>query len=101
MPRFTHIHLSLKRFSIKAQSLKLQFLQEVKKRLSSDAAASANRGGRWKDQTRRAAHNGCGRRVSQTRALFYALWKLLESEELVEPLMTTEIGLVRNLSYIK
>ncbi|KAG8375552.1 hypothetical protein BUALT_Bualt10G0111900 [Buddleja alternifolia] len=67
--------------------------KEVKKRLSSDAVASANRSGRWKDQTRRAAHNGCCRRVAQTRALFSVLWKLLESEELVEPLMTIEIRL--------
>ncbi|KAL3650829.1 hypothetical protein CASFOL_007232 [Castilleja foliolosa] len=72
--------------------------KEVKKRLSSDAAASANRSGRWKDQMRRAAHNGCCRRVSQTRALFFALWKLLESEVLVEPLMTVEIQLVNVLA---
>ncbi|KAL0330327.1 UNVERIFIED_CONTAM: Helicase and polymerase-containing protein TEBICHI [Sesamum radiatum] len=71
--------------------------KEVKRRLSSDAAASANRSGRWKDQTRRAAHNGCCRRVAQTRALFSVLWKLLESEELVEPLMMIEVRLVDNL----
>ncbi|KAL3819028.1 hypothetical protein ACJIZ3_004933 [Penstemon smallii] len=72
--------------------------KEVKKRLSSDAAASANRSGRWKDQTRRAAHNGCCRRVAQTRALFSVLWKLLESEELVEPLITNEIQLANVLA---
>ncbi|KAK4388861.1 Helicase and polymerase-containing protein TEBICHI [Sesamum angolense] len=71
--------------------------KEVKRRLSSDAAASANRSGRWKDQTRRAAHNGCCRRVAQTRALFSVLWKLLESEELVEPFMMIEVRLVDNL----
>ncbi|KAL8063378.1 hypothetical protein ABFX02_01G023200 [Erythranthe guttata] len=72
--------------------------QEVKRRLSSDAAASANRNGRWKDQMRSAAHNGCCRRVAQTRVLFSALWKLLESEELVEPLMTIEVRLVNVLA---
>ncbi|KAK4419988.1 Helicase and polymerase-containing protein TEBICHI [Sesamum alatum] len=72
--------------------------KEVKRRLSSDAAASANRRGRWKDQTRRAAHNGCCRRVAQTRALFSVLWKLLESEELVEPLMTIEVRLANVLA---
>ncbi|KAK6161831.1 hypothetical protein DH2020_001672 [Rehmannia glutinosa] len=72
--------------------------KEVKRRLSSDAAASANRTGRWKDQMRRAAHNGCCRRVAQTRALFSVLWKLLESEELVEPLMTVEIQLANILA---
>ncbi|KAL6524100.1 hypothetical protein OROMI_031195 [Orobanche minor] len=72
--------------------------QEVKRRLNSDAAASANRSGRWKDQMRRAAHNGCCRRVAQTRALFSVLWKLLESEELVEPLMTVEIQLANVLA---
>ncbi|KAL0330755.1 UNVERIFIED_CONTAM: Helicase and polymerase-containing protein TEBICHI [Sesamum angustifolium] len=72
--------------------------KEVKRRLSSDAAASANRSGRWKDQTRRAAHNGCCRRVAQTRALFSVLWKLLESEELVEPLMMIEVRLANVLA---
>ncbi|GER38071.1 DNA polymerase I family protein [Striga asiatica] len=72
--------------------------KEVKRRLTSDAAASAHRSGRWKDQTRRAAHNGCCRRVSQTRALFSVLWKLLESEKLVEPLTTIEILLVNVLA---
>ncbi|XP_073285327.1 helicase and polymerase-containing protein TEBICHI isoform X1 [Primulina huaijiensis] len=72
--------------------------KEVKKRLSSDAAASANRSGRWKDQMQRAAHNGCCRRVAQTRALFSVLWKLLEAEELLEPLVTIETQLVNVLA---
>ncbi|PIN15386.1 DNA-directed DNA polymerase [Handroanthus impetiginosus] len=72
--------------------------KEVKRRLSSDAAASANRSGRWKDHMRRAAHNGCCRRVAQTRALFSVLWKLLESEDLVEPLMTIEVRLANVLA---
>lgn len=69
--------------------------QEVKKRLSSEDAAAANRSGRWKNQMRRAAHNGCCRRAAQIRALCSVLWKLLVSEELVEVLMSIEIPLVR------
>ncbi|XP_047970916.1 helicase and polymerase-containing protein TEBICHI [Salvia hispanica] len=72
--------------------------KEAKRRLSSDAAASTNRSGRWKDQTRRAAHNGCCRRVAQTRALSSVLWKLLHSEELIEPLITVEVRLVNILA---
>ncbi|KAG6391261.1 hypothetical protein SASPL_149014 [Salvia splendens] len=72
--------------------------KEAKRRLSSDALASTNRSGRWKDQTRRAAHNGCCRRVAQTRALSSVLWKLLHSEELIEPLITVEIRLVNILA---
>lgn len=72
--------------------------KEVKKRLSSDAAASANRSGRWKDQMQRAAHNGCCRRVAQTQALFSILWKFLEAEELLEPLVTIETRLVNVLA---
>ncbi|KAH9615418.1 hypothetical protein KSS87_023001 [Heliosperma pusillum] len=72
--------------------------QEVKKRLSSEAAASANQSGRWKNQMRRAAHNGCCRRVAQTRALHGVLWKLLISEELVEALLSIEIPLVHVLA---
>ncbi|KAF8407042.1 hypothetical protein HHK36_006167 [Tetracentron sinense] len=68
--------------------------KEVKKRLSSEAAAAANRNGRWKNQMRRAAHNGCCRRVAQTRALGSVLWKLLISEELVEALINIENPLV-------
>lgn len=44
---------------------------------------------------RKAAHNGCCRRVAQTRALCAVLWKLLVSEKLVEVLMEIEIPLVR------
>ncbi|GAB4837362.1 hypothetical protein Ancab_002239 [Ancistrocladus abbreviatus] len=72
--------------------------KEVKKRLSSDDAAAAHRSGRWKNQMRRAAHNGCCRRVAQTRALSSVLWKLLVSEELVEALMSVEIPLVHVLA---
>ena len=75
-------------------------MQEVRKRLSSEAAATANRSGRWKNQTRRAAHNGCCRRVAQTRALCSVLWKLLVSEELVEVLLRIEIPLVKILSFL-
>ncbi|KAE9466874.1 hypothetical protein C3L33_01220, partial [Rhododendron williamsianum] len=55
--------------------------KEVKKRLSSEAAAAASRSGRWKNQMRIAVHNGCCRRVVLTRALYSVLWKLLISEE--------------------
>ncbi|KAI9097672.1 hypothetical protein K1719_025443 [Acacia pycnantha] len=68
--------------------------KEVKKRLSSEDAAAANRSGRWKNQMRRAAHNGCCRRAAQMRALCSVLWKLLVSEELVGVLMSIEIPLV-------
>jgi len=44
---------------------------------------------------RRAAHNGCCRRVAQTRALCSVLWKLLVSEDLAEVLLGIEIPLVR------
>lgn len=63
--------------------------KEVKKRLSSEAAAAANRSGRWRNQMRRAAHNGCCRRVAQTRALFSVLWKLLTSGSTGEYLAPT------------
>lgn len=69
-------------------------LQAAKKRLSSEAAASANRNGRWKNQMRRAAHNGCCRRAAQTRALCSVLWKLLISEGLVVALTSIEMPLV-------
>ncbi|KAH1094449.1 hypothetical protein AAZX31_14G127200 [Glycine max] len=68
--------------------------KEVKKRLSSEDAAVANQSGRWRNQMRRAAHNGCCRRVAQIRALSSVLWKLLVSEKLVEVLMDIEIPLV-------
>ncbi|KAK9742156.1 hypothetical protein RND81_03G151800 [Saponaria officinalis] len=72
--------------------------KEVKRRLSSEAAASANQSARWKNQMRRAAHNGCCRRVAQTRALHCVLWKLLVSEELVEALLSIEVPLVHVLA---
>lgn len=43
---------------------------------------------------RRAAHNGCCRRVAQIRALCSVLWKLLVSEGLTEALVNIEIPLV-------
>ncbi|KAL5850413.1 hypothetical protein ACOSQ3_008468 [Xanthoceras sorbifolium] len=72
--------------------------KEVKKRLSSEVLAAANQSGRWKNQMRRAAHNGCCRRVAQTRALSSVLWKLLVSEKLLEVLMNIEIPLVNVLA---
>ena len=72
-------------------------IQEVKKRLSSEAVAAANQNGRWKNQMRRVAHNGCCRRVAQTRALCSVLWKLLISEGLIEALKNIEIPLVNIL----
>ncbi|XP_057468034.1 helicase and polymerase-containing protein TEBICHI [Actinidia eriantha] len=72
--------------------------KEVKKRLSSEAAAAASRNGRWKNQMRIAAHNGCCRRVAQNRALCSVLWKLLVSERLVEALISIEIPLVNILA---
>nr|KYP53975.1 hypothetical protein KK1_000141 [Cajanus cajan] len=78
--------------------LSMSACNEVKKRLSSEDAAVANQSGRWRNQMRRAAHNGCCRRVAQTRALCSVLWKLLVSEELVEVLMGIEIPLVNVLA---
>ncbi|EPS68789.1 hypothetical protein M569_05979, partial [Genlisea aurea] len=72
--------------------------KEVKRRLSGDDVASAKRSGRWKNQTRAAAHNGCCSRAAQIRALLTVLWKLLESENLVEPLMTIEVRLTNVLA---
>ncbi|KAF9615750.1 hypothetical protein IFM89_026207 [Coptis chinensis] len=72
--------------------------KEVKKRLSSEVAASANHSGRWKNQMRRAAHNGCCRRVAQTRALGSVLWKLVSSEKLVDALVSIENPLVNVLA---
>ncbi|XP_065858049.1 helicase and polymerase-containing protein TEBICHI isoform X2 [Euphorbia lathyris] len=72
--------------------------KEVKKRLASEVVAAANRNGRWKNQMRRAAHNGCCRRVAQTRALCSVLWKLLISEGLVEALKNIEMPLVNVLA---
>ncbi|KAK6927409.1 hypothetical protein RJ641_006000 [Dillenia turbinata] len=73
-------------------------LLEAKKRLPNEAAAAANRSGRWKNQMRRAAHNGCCRRVAQTRALGSTLWGLVVSEELVEELLNMEVPLVNVLA---
>nr|XP_043612753.1 helicase and polymerase-containing protein TEBICHI [Erigeron canadensis] len=72
--------------------------KEVKKRLSSEVAAAANQKGRWKNQMRRAAHNGCCRRVAQIRVLSSVLWKLLTSENLHGPLVTVEMPLVNVLA---
>ncbi|CAN8229667.1 unnamed protein product [Cochlearia groenlandica] len=72
--------------------------KEVKKRLSPEAAEAANRSGRWRNQIRRVAHNGCCRRAAQTRALCSALWKILVSEELLDALITTEMPLVNVLA---
>ncbi|CAA6671596.1 unnamed protein product [Spirodela intermedia] len=70
----------------------------VKRRLTSEAAAAANRDGKWRSQMRRAAHNGCCRRVAQTRALCSVLWNLLVSEDLVGTLIDIENPLVKVLS---
>ncbi|CAH9090445.1 unnamed protein product [Cuscuta epithymum] len=72
--------------------------KEVKKRLSSEAAAAANQNGRWKNQMRSAAHNGCCRRVAQLYALCSVLWKLLISEGLLKALTEMEMPLVDVLS---
>lgn len=72
--------------------------KEARKRLPSETIAAANQSGRWRNQMRRAAHNGCCRRVAQTRALHSALWKFLVSEELVEVLLSIEIPLVQVLA---
>nr|CAD1822289.1 unnamed protein product [Ananas comosus var. bracteatus] len=70
----------------------------VKKRLSSEAAAAANRDGRWRNQMHKAAHNGCCRRVAQTRALSSVLGKLLVSENLGEVISNIETPLVNVLA---
>lgn len=72
--------------------------KEIKRRLSSEDLAAANRSGRWKNQMRRAAHNGCCRRAAQIRALYNVLWKLLVSEELAESVLQVEIPLVHVLA---
>ncbi|XP_039165720.1 helicase and polymerase-containing protein TEBICHI [Eucalyptus grandis] len=72
--------------------------KEVKKRLPSEVAAAAHRCGRWKNQMRKSAHDGCCRRVAQTRSLRSVLWKLLIDEELFEPLMMIEVPLVKVLA---
>ncbi|CAM8913302.1 unnamed protein product [Rhodiola kirilowii] len=72
--------------------------KEVKKRLSVEAASAAGRSGRWRNQMRRAAHNGCCRRVALVRALSSVLWNLLEAERLTKSLESTEIPLVNILA---
>eukprot|EP01018_Ginkgo_biloba_P001647 Gb_33083 [translate_table: standard] len=72
--------------------------QEVKKRLSGEVAAAANRAGRWRNQMARVAHNGCCRRVAQIRALHSTLWKLIVSEGLDQALTSIEIPLVNVLA---
>ncbi|XP_031490151.1 helicase and polymerase-containing protein TEBICHI isoform X4 [Nymphaea colorata] len=67
----------------------------VKKRLSMEAAAVANRDGRWTNQMQKVAHNGCCRRVAQIRALHFSLWKLLISEGLFNVLYNIENPLVK------
>lgn len=69
-------------------------LKVVKKCLSVETASAAVRDGRWRNQMRKAAHNGCCLRVSQTRALTLVLWKLLVSECLMEPFLRVESPLV-------
>ncbi|XP_048133161.1 helicase and polymerase-containing protein TEBICHI isoform X1 [Rhodamnia argentea] len=75
--------------------------KEVKKRLPSEVAAAAHRCGRWKNQMRKSAHDGCCRRVAQTRALHSVLWKLLIDEKLFEPLMMIEVPLVKVIAYME
>ncbi|MQL99159.1 hypothetical protein Taro_031882 [Colocasia esculenta] len=62
----------------------------VKKWLTSEAAAVASRDGRWRNQLRRAAHDGCCRRVAQIRALTSVLWVMLVSENLINVLADIE-----------
>lgn len=73
----------------------------VKKRLSNQVAAAANRDGRWKNQMGKAAHNGCCRRVAQIRALASFLWKIITSEGLAEVLMKIEYPLVYFMGFQK
>ncbi|CAN6360721.1 unnamed protein product [Urochloa humidicola] len=70
----------------------------VKRRLHSDAAAAANRDGRWRNQMHKAAHNGCCRRAAQTRALYTVLKKLLISQNLNDLVDTVEGPLVNVLA---
>lgn len=70
--------------------------QFVKRRLHSEAAAAANRDGRWRNQTHKAAHNGCCRRAAQTRALYTVLKKLL-TQSLSDLVETIEAPLVQLL----
>ncbi|CAL4907070.1 unnamed protein product [Urochloa decumbens] len=70
----------------------------VKRRLHSEAAAAANRDGRWRNQMHKAAHNGCCRRAAQTRALYTVLKKLLISQNLNDLVDTIEGPLVNVLA---
>ncbi|XP_039143908.1 LOW QUALITY PROTEIN: helicase and polymerase-containing protein TEBICHI-like [Dioscorea cayenensis subsp. rotundata] len=70
----------------------------VKKRMSSEAAAAANRDSRWKNQMHKAAHNGCCRRVAQTRALDSVFGNCLLLKNLVEALTNIETPLVKVLA---
>lgn len=70
--------------------------QFVKRRLHSEAAAAANRDGRWRNQMHKAAHNGCCRRAAQTRALYTVLKKLL-TQNLSDLVETIEAPLVQFL----
>ncbi|KAG2620442.1 hypothetical protein PVAP13_3NG107600 [Panicum virgatum] len=70
----------------------------VKRRLHSEAAAAANRDGRWRNQMHKAAHNGCCRRAAQTRALYTVLKKLLVSQNLNDLVDTIEGPLVNVLA---
>uniref|UniRef100_A0A0D3HTH3 Helicase and polymerase-containing protein TEBICHI n=1 Tax=Oryza barthii TaxID=65489 RepID=A0A0D3HTH3_9ORYZ len=70
----------------------------VKRRLHNEAAAAANRDGRWRNQMHKAAHNGCCRRAAQTRALCSVLRKLLVSQNLNDLLETIEGPLVNVLA---
>ncbi|XP_021301541.1 helicase and polymerase-containing protein TEBICHI isoform X4 [Sorghum bicolor] len=69
----------------------------VKRRLHSEAAAAANRDGRWRNQMHKAAHNGCCRRSAQTRALYTVLKKLL-TQNLSDLVETIEAPLVNVLA---
>ena len=75
----------------------LYLLQEVKKRLSGEIAAAANRAGRWSNQMGRVAHNGYCRRATQVHALHSILWKLIISEGLVQVLRSLEMPLVSTI----
>ncbi|KAM0921821.1 hypothetical protein ACQ4PT_006730 [Festuca glaucescens] len=70
----------------------------VKRRLHSEAAAAANRDGRWRNQMHKAAHNGCCKRAAQTTALGSVLRKLLVSEKLNDLVETVEGPLVNVLA---
>lgn len=70
----------------------------VKRRLHSEAAAAANRDGRWRNQMHKAAHDGCCRRAAQTRALGSVLRILLVSQNLNDLVETVEGPLVNVLA---